>query len=377
MINRQRICDEFAQLASIDSPSFSEATIADYLEKRFTKLGATIEFDEAGTIIGSDSNNMIVRIPGTKPGEPFILSGHMDTVSPAENVQPVLKDGIFTSAGDTILGSDDKAGLTEIIESIEVLKEQNIPHVDLEIVITICEEQGLLGAKHFDYTKLKGKRGIALDTSGVDIIINKAPSANRFKIDIFGHEAHAGICPEQGLSAIKIAANAVTRLDLGRIDTETTANIGLIQGGQAINIIPKFVTLQGEVRSHNPETLRRKTEEIIRIVEEEVMQASVENNPSGKQASMAMELTEDYPAMHVSEDAQIIKLLVEAGEELKRPLQIHSAGGGSDANIFNANGIEMIILACGMDKVHTVHEQVKVADMEAVSALLVETLKKA
>ncbi len=377
MINRQRICDEFARLAAIDSPSFSEAAIAEYLEQRFKELGASIEFDEAGAAIGSNSNNMIARIPGTKEGEPFILSGHMDTVTPADNVQPILKDGVFTSAGDTILGSDDKAGLTEIIEAIEVLREQNIPHVDLEIVVTICEEQGLLGAKHFDYKKLKGKRGVALDTSGIDIIINKAPSANRFKIDIFGHEAHAGICPEQGMSAIKIAANAIARLELGRIDSETTANIGLIQGGQAINIIPKFVTLQGEVRSHNPDTLRKKTEEIIRIVEEEVMQASVENNASGKQASMAMELSEDYPAMQVSNDAGIIQLLLEAGQKLQRPLQIRSAGGGSDANIFNANGIEMVILACGMDKVHTVHEQVKVADMEAVSALLVETLKKA
>ena len=377
MINKQRICDEFAQLAAIDSPSFSESIIAEYLQKRFERLGATIEFDQAGSIIGSNSNNMIARIPGTKAGEPFILSGHMDTVTPAENVQPVLKDGIFTSAGDTILGADDKAGLTEIIEAIEVLREQNIPHVDLEIVITICEEQGLLGAKHFDYKKLKGKRGIALDTSGIDIIINKAPSANRFKIDIFGHEAHAGICPEQGISAIRIAAKAIARLNLGRIDDETTANIGMIQGGQAINIIPKLVTLQGEVRSHNPDTLRRKTEEIIRIVEEEVMQASVADNPSGKQASMAMELSEDYPAMHVSKDAEVIGLLLEAGAELGRPQQIHSAGGGSDANIFNANGIEMVILACGMDKVHTVHEQVKVADMEAVSALLVETIRRA
>ena len=377
MINRQRICDEFARLAAIDSPSFAEAEIAEYLHKRFEKLGATIEYDQAGAKIGSTANNMIARIPGSKPGAPFILSGHMDTVTPAENVQPVLKDGIFTSAGDTILGSDDKAGLTEIIEAIEVLKEKNIPHVDLEIVITICEEQGLLGAKQFDYTKLKGKQGIALDTSGVDIIINKAPSANRFKIDIFGHEAHAGICPEQGISAIKIAANAIARLELGRIDKQTTANIGAIQGGQATNIIPKEVTLIGEVRSHNPEILRAKTEEIIRIVEEEVMQASVANNPSGKQASMAMELNEDYPAMYVDNDARVIQLLLEAGDALGRPQSIHSAGGGSDANIFNANGIEMVILACGMDKVHTVHEQVKVADMEAVSALIVETLRRA
>lgn len=377
MINRQRICDEFSKQAAIDSPSFAEAEIAAYLEQRLTALGAEIEYDEAGAVIGSTASNLIARIPGSKSGEPLILSGHMDTVTPAENVQPVLKDGIFTSAGDTILGSDDKAGLTEIIEAIEVLREQNIPHVPLELVITICEEQGLLGAKNLAFSKLKGKRGIAMDTSGTDLVINRAPAANRFKIDIFGREAHAGICPEQGISAIQIAARAVAKMPLGRIDQETTANIGLFNGGQAINIVPKTVNLLGEVRSHNPEKLRELTEQIIRIVEEEVLQASSQMEAADIQASMAMELHEDYPSMSVAEDAGIIKLIKEAGAGLGRPQEIHSAGGGSDANIFNSHGIEMVIVGCGMNKVHTVNEQVAVDDMVKVSELLVEIIRRA
>ena len=377
MINRQRICDEFSKQAAIDSPSFAEAEIAAYLEQRLTALGAEIEYDEAGAVIGSTASNLIARIPGSKSGEPLILSGHMDTVTPADNVQPVLKDGIFTSAGDTILGSDDKAGLTEIIEAIEVLREQNIPHVPLELVITICEEQGLLGAKNLAFSKIRGKRGIAMDTSGTDLVINRAPAANRFKIDIFGHEAHAGICPEQGISAIQIAARAVAKMPLGRIDQETTANIGLFNGGQAINIIPKTVNLLGEVRSHNPEKLRELTEQIIRIVEEEVLQASSQMEAADIQASMAMELHEDYPSMSVAEDAGIIKLIKEAGASLGRPQAIHSAGGGSDANIFNSHGIEMVIVGCGMNKVHTVNEQVAVDDMVKVSELLVEIIRRA
>ena len=161
MINEQRICDEFMRQASIDSPSFKEGAISIYLKRRFEQLGAQVIYDNAGEQVGSESGNLIARFSGTRAGAPLILSGHMDTVTPAQNVQPVLKDGIFTSAGDTILGSDDKAGLVEIIEAIEVLKEQQIPHVPLEVVITICEEQGLLGAKALDFSLLAGKRGVA------------------------------------------------------------------------------------------------------------------------------------------------------------------------------------------------------------------------
>ncbi len=377
MINTERICNEFATMAAIDSPSFYEAPMAEYLQKRFAELGAAVEFDASGANIGSNSNNMIARFAGTRSGEPLILSGHMDTVTPAENVQPVLRDGVFTSAGDTILGSDDKAGLTEIIEAISVLQENSIPYPPLEVVVTICEEQGLLGAKHFAYSSLKGRRGVALDTSGIDVITHRAPCANRFKIDICGKEAHAGICPEQGLSAILVAGRALSRMTLGRIDHETTANIGQISGGQATNIIPSKVTLHGEVRSHDLEKLRANTEAIIRICEEEVQQASTRGGANNITASMAIELYDDYPAMHVPQDAGIITLLQEAGAELGRPQTIQSAGGGSDANIFNANGIEMVIIGSGMDKVHTIHEQVKVADMEAVSALLVELIRRA
>jgi len=199
MINEQRMTDEFIRQASIDSPSFKEGEIAKYLEERFIQLGATVEFDGAGEKIGSESGNMIARFPGTKKGEPLLLSVHMDTVTPAENVQPVLTDGVFTSAGDTILGSDDKSGIVEIIETLEVLKEQNIPYVPLEVVVSVCEEQGLLGAKELDFSQFKSKQGVALDTTGIDIVINRAPAANRFNIDIFGHEAHAGVCPEQGI----------------------------------------------------------------------------------------------------------------------------------------------------------------------------------
>ncbi len=376
MINEQRMTDEFIRQASIDSPSFKEGEIAKYLEERFIQLGATVEFDGAGEKIGSESGNMIARFPGTKKGEPLLLSVHMDTVTPAENVQPVLTDGVFTSAGDTILGSDDKSGIVEIIETLEVLKEQNIPYVPLEVVVSVCEEQGLLGAKELDFSQFKSKQGVALDTTGIDIVINRAPAANRFNIDIFGHEAHAGVCPEQGISAIQIASKAIAQMSLGRIDAETTANIGTIHGGLASNIVPNKVSLRGEVRSHNIDKLRVHTEAIISAIEKEVENATLSFNGEIKKASMALELNEDFPPMQVSETAPVLQTVLAAGEALGRPQEVRAAGGGSDANIFNGHGIDMVILACGMDKVHTINEQVTLKDMVKTSELLLEIIRR-
>lgn len=377
MINRQRIIAEFTAQAAIDSPSYKEAAIATYLEQRLKKLGAVVEFDDAGPKIGSESGNLIARLPGTKAGAPLLISLHMDTVTPAENVEPVLNNGIFTSAGETILGADDKAGIVEAIEAIEVLREQKIPHVPLEIVVTVCEEQGLLGAKQLDFSKLTAKQGFALDTTGVDIVINRAPAANRFKVDVFGHEAHAGVCPEQGISAIEIASKAIAKMTLGRIDHETTANIGTIEGGLASNIVARQVSLCGEVRSHSADKLRQQTEQIVRALEEEVDRATIEVDGVSKRAALALELKEDFPLMQVAEEAPILNIIRAAGIALNRPQEIRAAGGGSDANIYNGQGIDMVILATGMDKVHTVNEQVSVDDMVKVSELLVEIIRRA
>jgi tripeptide aminopeptidase len=377
MINTTRICEEFMHQAAIDSPSFKEGEISAYLKQRFENLGAEVIYDNAGEKVGSQSGNMIARIQGTKAGAPLLLSGHMDTVTPAQNVEPVLIDGVFTSAGDTILGADDKAGLVEIIEAIEVLREQQIPHVPLEIAITIGEEQGLLGAKALDFSLLTAKRGIALDTTGTDIIIHKAPAAKRFRIDIFGHEAHAGFCPEEGISAIRIASSAIAKMPLGRIDEETTANIGTIHGGLAANIIPNCVRLTGEVRSHNQEKLARYTKEILSPIEDEVAAATIQVKGETRRASLELKIHDDYPAMHVDPEAEIVQVISRAGAALKRPQQILAAGGGSDANIFNANGIETVILACGMDRVHSIDEQVAVEDMVKTAALLVEIIRRA
>lgn len=376
MININRVKDEFMRQAGIDSPSFKEGNISAYLNKRFSDLGAQVEFDNAGPKVGSEVGNMIIRYPGKISGEPLLLCVHMDTVSPAIGVEPQLVDGLFTSAGDTVLGGDDKSGIVEILEALEVIKEQQIDHVDLEIVITICEEEGLLGAKELDFSQFKSRQGIAIDTTGVDIVIDRAPAANRFTIDIHGLEAHAGINPDQGISAIEIAARAISAMPLGRIDEETTSNIGTIHGGHATNIVANRLSLRGEVRSHNRDKLSSYTQQIINAVEKEVEAASISLNGEIKKASMSLDLHEDFPPMRVSESAEVLKTVIAAGEALGRPQQVCAAGGGSDANIFNENGIAMVIMASGMDKVHTINEQIKLDDMVKASELLVEVIRR-
>ncbi|MDH3454784.1 MAG: M20/M25/M40 family metallo-hydrolase, partial [Desulfuromonadales bacterium] len=269
MINQQRLADEFARLASINSPPLRESAIARYLEERLQRLGGKVCFDNAAAATGGEVGNLVAYFPGTgKATDPLLFSVHMDTVEPGGPVEPVLRDGVFYSAGDTVLGADDKAGIAELIEALEVAHEQGIAHGPIEVVVAIAEEIGLVGAKHLDYGLLKARKGFALDTQGVDQMVLKAPGANRMKVEITGLAAHAGLAPELGISAIQTAALALGRMQLGRIDYETTANIGRIEGGVASNIVPQKVLLEGEARSHDPHKLREQTEHMLACFEE-------------------------------------------------------------------------------------------------------------
>ena len=378
MINRERIAAEFARLAAVASPSGQEGEIACYLAGRFRQLGAEVEIDEAAAAAGSDSGNLIARLADSgRGGAALLLSAHMDTVEPAAGVRPVLRDGVFTSAGDTILGADDKAGIAEIIEALEVVREQGLAHGPLEIVLTISEEIGLVGAKLLESGRLRARRGLALDTSGVDLLINQAPGANKLRIEISGREAHAGIAPEKGISAIEVAASGIAAMRLGRIDAETTANIGTIAGGQATNIVAKTVVLEGEARSHDPGKLERQTAHMLACLEEAAQRSAREVDGRTVRAEVRAEVIADYPRMAVSPEAPIVRLVQEAAARLGRSIEVRAAGGGSDANIFNGYGIETVILGTGMSQVHTVEESVRVEDMACVAELLVEVIKGA
>lgn len=375
-INVQRLCDEFSTLAAISSPSFHEGKIAAYLERRFCALGAQVVIDNAGHEINGESGNLIARFVGTDPTrEPLLLSAHMDTVSPAKGVEPVLLDGVFRSAGATVLGADDKSGIAQIIEAIEVLHENNSPYPPLEVVITVCEEVGLLGAKQLDYSQLKSKRGLVLDTSGVGMVARKAPCANKLRFVVEGIEAHAGLDPEHGLSAIQVASLAISQMKLGRIDGETTANIGLITGGQATNIIPKNVQMMGEARSFDIDKLQRQTDHMSQCFYDAAEQNAVTIRGERCQATIHIDVMDDYPAMNVAPEAVVLQHLRQAAADVAQTLEVGVSGGGSDANLFNQHGIETANLATGMQQVHSVDEYILVDDLVSVCRLLTEFIR--
>ncbi len=378
MINRQRISDGFARLAAINSPPLQESAIAGHLADHLRRLGGEVRFDDAGARAGGEVGNLVALFPATgKTSEPLLFSVHMDTVEPGGQVEPVLRDGVFYSAGDTVLGADDKAGIAELLEALEVVREQNIPHGPIEVVISIAEEIGLVGAKHLDYGVLKARRGYALDTQGTDQMVLKAPGANRMKIEITGLAAHAGLAPELGISAIQTAALAIGGMKLGRLDHETTANIGRIEGGVASNIVPQKVTIQGEARSHDPRKLQLQTEHMLACFENAADRMAREIDGRQVRPTVHAEVKADFPRMAVGEGAPVVQLARSAAAAVGQDLKIRLGGGGSDANIFNDHGIEMIILATGMEGVHTHDESVAVDDMVHVAELLVEIIRQA
>lgn len=378
MINRQRLSDEFARLAAINSPPLQESAIASYLAERLQRLGGEVCFDNAAATTGGEVGNLLARFPAAgKDSAPLLFSVHMDTVEPGGQVVPVLRDGVFYSAGNTVLGADDKAGIAELVEALEVVAEAGIAHGPIEVVVAIAEEIGLVGAKHLDYRLLRSRRGFALDTKGIDRMVLMAPGANRLKVRITGLAAHAGLAPERGVSAIQTAALALARMRLGRIDEETTANIGRIEGGVATNIVPQQVILEGEARSHDPHKLQVQTEHMLACFEEAADAMGRQIDGQLVRPTVHAEVLADFPRMAVAEDAPVVKLARSAAAAVGHRLEVRLGGGGSDANIFNAHGIEMIILATGMENVHTHQESVAVADMVHVTELLVEIIRQA
>jgi len=372
-INRERVAATFTELCEISSPSKKEAGVASYLKEKFTNLGADlIHEDNSAARTGADCGNLIIRFTGNNPElEGIFFSCHMDTVEPGEGVEVNRTEDIFTSKGNTILGSDDKSGLAAIIELITSLKENSFHHATIEIIITTCEEVGLLGAKSLEYDKIQAKYGYALDSTGINRVIIGAPAANKFEIVVKGKAAHAGLSPESGINALSLAAEALSKLPVGNIDEESTRNFGLINGGTATNIVPESVAISGEVRSHSSKKLELYTQEIIDTFNQ-VIDNWEERQTSGSNIhpSLTFDIKADYPVLALDQDTPVIKRIKQAAEKSGKKLEYIVAGGGSDANIFCGQGLPTAIVATGMAKVHTVDEQLDLNDLVSLTELL-------
>jgi len=375
MIDRTRLVNHFLELVRINSLSGREREVAISLRKELEGLGAEVAIDDAGEKVGGNVGNVIAYLRGNVSAPSILLCAHMDTVAPGEGVKPIVEGDLIRSDGRTILGGDGKSGIAIICEVVRVLKERNLPHGDIEVIFTICEEMGLLGAKHLDVSRLKSRFGLVLDSGELPHLITKAPAADRMEFRVYGLEAHAGVCPERGINAIKVAGEAIAGMRLGRIDPETTANIGIIQGGLATNIIPNFVTVKGEARSHDEAKLDAQTTHMRRCFQEAAARYHLTLDQKVYEARVVEEVWRDYPRMDVPEGSRIVRLVLQAAERLGLKIKPALTGGGCDANIFNGKGMEVVNLGTGMREIHTVKEHLEIAEMLHSAEVLLEVLK--
>lgn len=348
-VDRDRLLAEMLRLIAIDSPTGDEAEIGAHLVARLTGLGCTAALDEHG--------NLLARYPGRRPGaDPVLLSFHMDTAGTDRGIRPVIVDGVVRSEGDTILGADDKSGLAGLIELLTILQaDPALGCPPLEIVISVGEESGLLGSRSLDKTQLTAAYGFVFDTGDpIGSITYNAPSTTYLAIELRGRRAHAGVEPEKGISAIQVAADAISRMQLGRIDEETVANIGTIEGGQARNIVPDIVGLTGMVRSRSNEKLDRQVEEMERIVVETAARWG---------ATAVVERDDIYRAYLIDHASRPYAEAARAAEALGIPVRPRQSGGGTDGNVYNAAGIPCVALSTGMAEEHGPNEHIAIEDL--------------
>lgn len=362
MIKEERVVERFLDYVKIDSESFSEKLFGERVKKDLEALGAEVYVDKVGEGCGSDYGNVIAFIKGDLDRDPILFSCHMDTVKPGRGIKPIIKDRIIYSDGTTILGGDDKGGIASIIEALTDLKESGVSHGPIEIVFTIAEEAGMWGAKGLDYSKLKSKIAYVFDASGdPGSITIKGPAQDKIVINIEGKPAHAGVAPEEGISAIGIAVDAMSKMKLLRIDENTTANIGSIHGGIATNVVCPKVTIEAEARSTVIESLDKQTKHMVDLFNEAT------KNHGGK---IEVEVSRLYPEFVVLEDDEVVKRAKRAFNELGINAKTTQTGGGSDTNIFNGNGIKAVNLSSGEGKPHTKEEFMKIDDLVKIAEVV-------
>ncbi len=375
-VNRERMKNLLLDLVRIDSLSRREGACAARLKREMEALGAVCRFDNAGERVKGEVGNLIARIEGTVAGvAPLLICAHMDTVAPGEGVKPIVDGNIIRTDGTTVLGGDDKSGCAIICETIHQLREQKIPHGPVDAVFTICEEIGLLGARNLDLSMFEAREGLVYDSDAPGYLFVRAPAAKALRFTVRGLEAHSGMAPERGLSAIKIASEAIAAMRLGRVDDETTANLGLIEGGRALNIVPNQVIVRGECRSRDDAKLERQIQHMVQCFESAVQRASVTLEGRRFDASLEYTVRTEYEAMNLPDDAPIVRKVVEAARRAGRVVKPEATGGACDANILNRRGLTVANLGTGMRDIHTVREWLDINDMVSTAEVTVELIR--
>lgn len=372
MVNKERMLEEFKNLIKFDSESFKELDISIYLLNKLKSLGLEVEIDDAGHKLYDNpkaTGNIYGYLKGNTKDEGIILSSHMDTVSPGLSKEAIIEDGIVKSKGNSVLGADDITGIVSILEVLTIIKENNLSHPDIEVVFFVAEEPFCNGSSLFDFKKLKSKYAYVLDLSGkVGTIAVSAPTIVTLNFKINGKAAHAGFEPEKGISAILAFSNFISKLKLGRIDFETTFNIGTINGGSGKNIIPDLVVAEGEIRGMNDEKIDSLLKNIENVLDRETKALG---------ASYSLTYKKDIKAYRINKDHYLVSRYKEVLNELNYgDAIIIDTFGGSDNNNFNLNGIEGVVISNAMNDVHTTHEFFLVDEFVKSAKILLKLVTK-
>lgn len=356
-VNKERMLQEFKEIVAIPCHTLQEKPVFEYLKAKLETMGFAVEEDDAGKQLGGSCGNLWAFLPGNKPGATAVLlSAHMDGVEPCGGTAVVQKDGVLYSDGTTILGGDDKSGVEGILEGLRMLLASGAEHGDIQVLFTIAEEGGVNGSRCMDRTRLRAEVGYALDGEGApgEIVVG-APGQYKYKISVHGKKAHGGLEPEKGINAVMIAAKALADVKrYGRIDEETTANIGVIGGGVATNVVPDLVVIEGDARSRNNEKLAAIRDEIVNTIV----------TSAGKYgAKVDAKVDHKYSSFLVDKDCKVVALAERSCAICGFVPNITLTGGGSDANFINEAGVPCVILGTGMANVHTVEEFLKEEDL--------------
>lgn len=356
MINQDRLLQTFLTLLEINSPSRREAAVASVIASQLRSLGCEVTFDRAGEALGGDVGNLIATLPASGGGGiPILLCSHMDTVQATEGIRIVQEGGIIRQEGAAVLGADDKAGISAIIEGVQAVVESGAPHGQIQLLILICEEIGLLGSKQLNMSAIKSDFGFVFDSGQpVGHLVCSAPTHDNILVEFHGRAAHAGVCPEEGASAIQAAARAVAAMKLGRIDAETTANVGVIQGGSARNIIPEHCELRAEARSRNTSKLDHQVAAMRKACEDAARETGVE---------VTLAITREYLGYNHEADDPLIAFGLKAARSIGMEPDLVAHGGGSDCNILNQKGLPTVVTGVGYEKIHTPAEFIAVSDL--------------
>jgi tripeptide aminopeptidase len=348
----------FLDLAALPSPPGEERAVADAVTRYLRDLGLAVDEDDAGERIGATAGNLLCRIPPRGEGVALFLCAHLDTVPPAGPIEPVVEDGVVRNAAGTILGADNKAAVAVMLEATRRLLNEGRPHGGVELLFTPKEEVGLRGAFAFDHTRLGARVGYVYDQAApIGEVILGAPAAQAMEVRFHGRAAHSGMHPEDGRSAIAAAARAIADLRLGRVDEDTTANVGVIEGGTAANIVPEWCTFVAEARSHDERKLADLVQEMLDAF---AFAAGV------AECEVETDVRRSYRGYRFKRDDLPVRLAREALERSGFQPRFALSGGAADANVFNERGLECVNLANGMSNIHTPEESIAIADLEAM-----------